>query len=64
MNSEVCFVAVFGVVLFLTESVDGFIEKTSTFFPVDLAFKPVVVSEHICLGVKSEAFLLQIMRRL
>lgn len=41
MNSEVCFVAVFKVVFF-------FFEKTN-FFPVDFAFKPVV----ICLRVRS-----------
>lgn len=51
-NSEVCFVAVFEVVLFLIESIDGFFEKTN-FFPVDFAFKPVVISAHICLRVES-----------
>ncbi len=52
MNSEVCFVAVFEVVLFLIESVDGFFEKTNL-FPVDFSFKPVVISAHICLRVES-----------
>lgn len=32
MNSDVCFVAVFGVVLFLIESVDGFFLRRQTFF--------------------------------
>lgn len=51
MNSEMCFVAVFGVVLYLTESVDGFLERTM-FFPVDFPFKPVVISTHVCLRVE------------
>lgn len=52
MNSEVCFVAVFGVVHFLIESVDGFFEKTNFFLWI-FAFKPVVISAHVCLQVES-----------
>lgn len=53
MNSDVCFVAVFGVMLFLIESVDGFFLRRQTFCLLDFAFKPVVVSAHICLRVES-----------